>query len=217
MQVSAEIRWFWKAADVPKDLEEWFCSGRMHKSITAGGGSKIRTDHYLKLAGQHEIGIKRRDVDKDKASNSAEIKGLVAASISGLSCVPFTGPVELWTKWSAAIDLHGADMLPTNKKRWLRKFATDGTGAAHEIQLGPLEEPLQESLPELGCNVELTRIELEDSKVWWSFGFESFGALDSVARSLAVVAAELAHRAPPAFTGARLASYPSWLNSEPRA
>src|SRR5947199_10328598 len=44
MQVSAEIRWFWKNILPPK-LKEWFCNAK--DNTCAAGGGKPRVDEYL--------------------------------------------------------------------------------------------------------------------------------------------------------------------------
>jgi hypothetical protein len=52
---------------------------------------------------------------------------------------------------------------------------------------------------------------LPNGDVWWTFGFESFGALATVEADLRAVAAVLADRLPPEFTTGQEASYPAWL------
>ncbi len=83
---------------------------------------------------------------------------------------------------------------------------------AEEIPLDSKEKPLgKRMLPEIGCNVELTRITLRDDEVWWTLGFESFGTFQTLGKDLCAVAATLAARQPPQIGTGLLASYPSWL------
>ena len=67
------------------------------------------------------------------------------------------------------------------------------------------------ALPDLGCNVELTKVELPDSDIWWTLGFESFGTVNTVAASLQAAAVTLTARKPPAINEGIVASYPVWL------
>ena len=213
MQISAEIRWFWQNLPPPR-LQDWFCNADVNGPV-AGGGKK-RVDEYLIDPGQVELGIKRRDGKK-----GAEVKGLVQVLLDGLAVPPFTGPIELWTKWtSEPLDLRPYATISTVKRRWLRKFDTVGS-IPQEIALDADEKPLGgERLPDLGCNVELTEVTLPGGSVWWTAGFEAFGSLETVRGSLTSVAKTLSARQPPELEHGRLLSYPSWLkevNPTPRA
>jgi hypothetical protein len=203
MQVSAEIRWFWPSMP-PSGLEEWFMSVDAHGCTPGGGG--IREDVYLRDPNQQELGIKLRG-----ASGSIDVKGLVAVRSGALPRGPFDGPVEIWAKWTShALRLVPHATIGTKKTRWMRKFDTSGSGQ-REIALGPDERPSSEVvLPERGCNVELTRIEIAGD-VWFSFGFESFGGLETVESDLQAVAATLTGRTPPALGRPQSGGYPTWL------
>jgi hypothetical protein len=65
-------------------------------------------------------------------------------------------------------------------------------------------------LPEMGCNVELTRVTVAGA-VWWTLGFESFGMLPTVENTLRAVATLLAARRLRGFVPGLQASYPAWL------
>src|SRR5947207_3561754 len=115
MQVSAEIRWFWKDVLPPK-LEEWFRNAK-EKTCAAGGGEP-RVDEYLYDLNQIELGLKRRG-----GKSGVEVKGLVTAASGRLNANPFAGPIDLWTKWtSEALDLKSDLTVAIEKIRWLRKF-----------------------------------------------------------------------------------------------
>lgn len=207
MQVSAEIRWFWKES-LPAGLEEWFQSKDVHRC--AAGGGDTRTDEYLREPPrdtvQAELGVKRRG-----GKDGVEVKGLVSVVQDGVVAGPFAGPIEIWSKWSTQ-SLHVQDVVSTEKLRWLRKFDTGGDTPA-EVPLGSDEKPVDKDrpLPERGCNVELTRVTCA-GKVWWTLGFESFGALQDVENSLRATATLLGTRRPPVLGDDALrASYPAWL------
>jgi hypothetical protein len=202
MQVSAEIRWFWMGPG-PCELDAWLRDPELHPCPPGGGGS--RTDEYLRDEGQEELGIKRRGGQK-----RIEVKGLVA-ELGEIRTAPFVGRVELWTKWtSEALEVPHAASVRTDKRRWLRKFSTDGHVPV-EIALDASEKPVTGSLPARGCNVELTEVRI--GSAWWTLGFESFGSIDTVEADLRTVAALVAReRRPPSLDGWKLASYPRWLN-----
>jgi len=202
MQVSAEIRWFWRAK-CPDAIETWFRSG----STQPGGGS-AREDEYLHEPTQLEFGLKRRG-----KKIGVEAKGLVAVLPQPSNAVPFLGLIEIWCKWQLlTVALSGLPTVPTRKLRWLRKFDTSGEEPS-EIPLGEDETPVDgRALPGLGCNVELTRVELRGEQVWWTLGFEAFGELPSVERSLRNTLSIMATRQPPPLGTGELLNYPAWLS-----
>ena len=201
MQVSAEIRYWWRNAE-PGGLAEWFSAGDF-----APGGGAARVDEYLRQPGQAELGIKRRG-----EKPGVEIKGLVALGRER-AAEPFPGQVEIWCKWaSAAIRIDPAAAIAISKQRRLRKFATEA-GEAREIALDARELPASgEPLPAAGCNVEWTALRLPDGALWWTLGFEAFGPLGSVERHLEMGIAAMAARHPPELKPDLVASYPAWLN-----
>ena len=206
MQVSAEIRWFWRDR-APSGLEDWFKDRDVH-GCTAGG-PETRTDEYLRDPGQTELGLKLRGTRPGVEATSVEVKGLVAVTWDGLTVAPFRGPIEIWTKVSTPA-LKLPSTVRVEKERWLRKFDTSGA-AVVEVPLGTRSKPVEEDrpLPGSGCNVELTRLAVAGS-VWWTLGFESFGMLPTVENSLRAAATLLATRSPTLEHGLR-ASYPVWL------
>src|SRR5205823_2020054 len=107
-----------------------------------------------------------------------EIKGLVIVVSPGLDIGPFSGDMEIWTKWTTeSLELPSQSLVAVEKLRWLRKFDTS-TQNLREIPLDADEQPLdQKRLPAIGCNVELTRVRVSGKGDWWTFGFESFGTI----------------------------------------
>jgi hypothetical protein len=204
MQVSAEIRWFWRDAP-PAGLQDWFRDGG--GEFCAAGGGQTRVDEYLLDTGQAELGIKRRG-----GKPGVEVKGLVTEGWADLDVAPFVGAIELWCKWtSEPLQLPARQTVATEKRRWLRKFDGAASGL-REMALDPRESPLDDRpLPALGCNVELTRVALPSGTIWWTLGFEAFGPVRTLERDLRGAAAALAARRPPLFAQGLLASYPAWL------
>jgi hypothetical protein len=154
------------------------------------------------------LGIKARGGGK-----GIELKTLVAVSRTHLGIPPFAGPIEIWTKASSTVlQLDPGLLVKVHKRRWIRKF---DTAASPPVELDlDAEENLVGggSLPNDGCNVELTQVSVEGAAdTWWTFGFEAFGPLWNVESSLLATAALLAGRNPSGWTEGRLASYPAWL------
>jgi hypothetical protein len=161
----------------------------------------------LKDFNQAELGIKRRG-----AKPGVEVKGLVAVIPYGLNAAPFVGPIEIWTKWtSELLDLQSHPTIVTRKQRWLRKFDTTDA-LPKEVPLDANELPTDDRpLPALGCNVELTKVEVHSKPIWWTLGFESFGQIHTVEDHLRAVVTSLAAKRPPLPSDGLVASYPAWL------
>lgn len=206
MQVSAELRWFWR--DEPTAVNEWFGNSAIHGQVAAGGGKDPRIDEYLSDPGEGELGIKLRG-----GKDGVEIKGLVQACANRLQVGPFCGPMEIWTKWThQTLALNPSSLIKTQKLRWVRKFDTTGS-SCKEIALDQSEKPTPDrELPKRGCNVELTRIRIAHED-WWTFAFEAFAELSNVVDSLRDVAQVLADRDPPTLPQGLVASYPKWLRT----
>ena len=204
MQISAEIRWFWRNT-APDGLPDWFCGAASHPCIAGGG--ETRSDDYLRDAPQAELGIKRRG-----GRGGVEIKGLVAVIPDSLEAGRFRGPIELWAKWtSGSLSLESDSTIAVKKRRWIRKFDTAGP-ALREVPLDAGEKPLdRRPWPARGCNVELTEVGLPDGGVWWTLGFEAFGTISTVGSDLRAAAALLNTRRPPELADGLQAGYPAWL------
>jgi hypothetical protein len=204
MQVSAEIRWFWPELE-PTDLAGWFQDKAVH-NFSPGGG-ETRVDLYLVDRDQLELGVKSRG-----GKNGIEVKGLVSPSEPGLQLSPFTGPIEIWTKWTSnSLDLNSRQTTRIEKRRWLRKFETSSE-RTREIELDREERPATgEPPPQSGCNVEFTALTLDGHRPWWTLGFEAFGSLAGVTQSLQAVASLLVSRHPPPTPQGLRCSYPQWL------
>lgn len=148
-----------------------------------------------------------------KVNHATLRRNPLVLGLGELSAAPFTGNVELWCKWiSAPLELKHGSTIAIHKWRLLRKFDASGS-SLREIELaGEMPKDKNAPLPEHGCNVELTRIEIPaNGQTWWTLGFESFGTMTTVGEDLCATAAALAARQPPSLDGGLLASYPVWL------
>jgi hypothetical protein len=251
MNISAEIRWFWRDAP-PPGVREWFCDARAH-GMPAGGGA-TRVDWYVTDPAQPELGIKRRGVPGASADPNAarvesgsalvEVKGLVAREFGTLAADPFSGPLELWSKWrTEALTLQDAPLIRTAKRRWLRTFDTTAAAAAAATATkGAATTPAATAAAATAAaaTAAATAVEIElDARekpvsgerldagcgveltevtlaagTWWTLGFEAFGPLESLAASVGATAQLLVARRPPLLVGGRRSSYPEWLARE---
>ena len=191
----------------PPDFHAWFHKSPAHPFPPGGGKEPPRRDDYLKDPSQATLGIKVRG-----GGSGVDVKSLVSRVALAVSEGPFQGDAEIWIKvTSKALKLAPEHIITTNKRRWMRKFDTSGKTPREKIKLDADENPVSESPPKSGCNVEITSVEIS-GKVWWTFGFKSFGELGLVAEKLRTVAALLASRQPPDMGHPVLASYPAWLS-----
>ena len=219
-QVSAELRWFLDAThstDV-KAFDKWFQSG----SLLPGGG-KQREDVYAVDPSTDELGVKNRE-----GKPGLEIKALVEPRFLSLEFGTRKTTAQLWSKVTSNIltlPINATAKHTTLKTRWLRKFDT-ATSAATEVKLGggPFgEDPVQGSLPNLGCNVEWTLVKVPGvAAQWWTFGLEAFAfgqdgpvcplLEEGLRRTLTALKASLPNT-PSLGEVWREQSYPAWLRS----
>jgi hypothetical protein len=214
MQVTAEMRWFWPYTDHLEVLN-WFNSEEVHEFAPGGGQNRI--DSYLFDSRQLELGIKNRG-----GKHGIEIKGLVSHTFGVCDAEPFSGPIELWSKWtSETLRLDSTKTVTTMKRRWLRRFDTTGD-SPEAILLDEKELPVKVNyLPAQGCSIELTEVRFLDSKSldvipdtrgWWTLSLESWGKIDSLTKSLFQVAHLMTERNPPLIDTKFSASYPRFLS-----
>ncbi len=204
MVFSAEVRWFFEG-ESPSTIQTWF--GNTNGEVKV---EEVRVDKYLIFPACDSVGVKLRDGKK------FEVKSLIAAPRPFVG-EGFNGRTDSWVKWSfddkqhmpkvAEAMLVGDQWISVEKTRMLRKFsATNG-------DLQPVDPDLR---PDCGCNIELTRLQVEATKtIWFTLGFEAFGPVARVAQILA--------EATPLFfqqrgampcrelSGLASFSYPAWL------
>ncbi len=193
--LSAEIRLFWFDAK-PAALEHWFLEGPAHLWAPV---FEERTDVYLADEDQDELGLKTRG-----EKPGIEVKGLIAVPGRTVEFNSREILIELWSKWSSKrLSFDPAKGVELDKRRWTRKFDTGGAQ--------PIEIP--EGLPKLGCNVEWTIVQRSSGETCWTLGFEAYGNLDDVEKSLQDVVRTMKDRNPPRAPGARAISYPAWIRT----
>jgi hypothetical protein len=175
---SAEMRWF-MPGNVPVAAQNWF-NGISPKVIEQA----VRTDYYLNIPGGDHMSIKIREGNLEfKQRSGDKVLSWKKENISGL--------IDFWQKWRfpvkdhdtmvSGIDIHRECWTEVIKQRSLILFQAGAEGQIKPAQRG--------FLPENGCGLELTRIEMPDrQEKWWSLGLEAFGIEEGMSDMLVVVA-----------------------------
>lgn len=172
-----EIRWFWQGPGNDA-IFAWFLEG------TQQPDREERADVYLLLPGCATVGVKLRE-------NRFEIKALIEEYDSPDRLPGPDGTVQRWSKWSLTsekLPIVTEDILGTgtwqnvHKQRFKRRW---------NVPSGHIpEEPTKESVPDRGCSVELTRLQLSRQQTtWMTLAFEAFGPSTDLEDLLASAAA----------------------------
>lgn len=201
---STETRWF-IAHTLPDEVLDWFRAGILLDS------EGVRDHEYLLFPGCDSVGVKLRD-------GRFEIKAICGSPQPLNSGLGIAGSKQHWVKWSLASDalqlleapLHrSGQWINVRKERYLRQFSFN-QGALLEVT------EKQGAFPAMGCNVEVTRIEVNaEPRRWFTIGLEAFGA-PAVTAHILDDALRLffgTYGPPPsgALTENNSASYPAWL------
>jgi hypothetical protein len=201
---SAETRWFILGA-LPDEVLSWF------KSAQALDSEGVQVHEYLLFPDCQSVGVKLRE-------GRFEIKAILGASQPLSLDLGIQGRTEEWVKWSFASEglqtidpaLHQSGRwLKVYKERFLRRFSAD-RGSLVEVTARP------GPLSGIGCNIELTRIEVEGNpRFWFSLGFEAFDP-SAVAVNILLDAIHLFFQEQGRVPGISLSerdslSYPAWL------
>lgn len=201
---SAETRWF-ISGSLPAEVLSWF------KSAQPLDSEGVQVHEYLLFPDCQSVGVKLRE-------GRFEIKAILSASQPLNLGLGIQGRREEWVKWSFASEglqtidpaLHQSGRwLKVYKERFLRRFSADRDSWVEvTARPGPLSG--------IGCNTELTRIEVEaNPRFWFSLGFEAFGPPAVVAKIL-LKGIHLFFQEHGRVPGISLAerdslSYPAWL------
>jgi hypothetical protein len=201
---SAEARWFILEV-LPDEALDWFSAG--HPPDSEG----VQIHEYLCFPNCESVGVKLRE-------GRLEIKAMLSAPRPLSRDLGVSGRTDQWVKWSFASEglknldpgLHQSGRwLKVRKERFLRKFSAD-RGALAEItgRQGPF--------PAIGCDIELTRIEVEAiPRFWFSLAFEALGppAVTTKLLECAVHSFFKEHGRLPGIplTEGNSLNYPAWL------
>ena len=198
METTLEVRWFGPGS--PPDAVT------IRFDDLGAPGPQGRTDTYLPLSGNEDLGVKLRD-----GSRALEFK-LRRREFSDAKLTAAGGHIERWQKWSLPIDdeacraaglgLPGESRVEVDKSHRLLTYrlAADGSAA------------LAAERPGDGCSVEVTRLRVR-GEPWWSVGCEAFGAEHRLTDALAAAtAAFFTEDVAGALTGTLSCGYPAWLS-----
>lgn len=225
---SAEIRWFVQSLDQWQLILRWFRlqdqlplnePGQYDPHAVTGPSVTLeeeRSDEYLLWPDCDTVGVKQRE-------GKLEVKALVAGPR------PFfqgdiVGRVDQWVKWSfepseklfqdgrpfarqleRELDQTGP-WCKVIKNRYLQKYSFD---SGDPVAVSP------NTWPAIGCNIELTKIEVRaDISDWITLGFEAFGPSGRVMGMLDEAVKHffsLHGPAPVQLDGHFSLSYPTWL------
>jgi hypothetical protein len=203
---TVEVRWFCRGM-VPRSVLEWFLVGGSDPCAPAS-----RTDYYLRLSDGDALGIKLREgrIEIKQRQRGYGVRRLHQR---------VAGQVEGWGKWSFA--LAGADSgvvggvgsdpawvgVKKERRLWVYQLTADQEVIAIPAGVNPAQ----------GCGVELTQVTVGE-QVWWSLGFEAFGAESTLQDGLLRIARYvLSASEPPALDARNSCSYPQWLATLPTA
>jgi hypothetical protein len=162
MLQTIEIRWF-IAGILSKESLNWFSAGHRLERPT------VQVHEYLLFPGCDTVGVKFRE-------ERFEIKARLGFSQPLSLAMGIRGRREQWIKWSIAtkgLPMFGQTLLQSGAWQKIRKERNQRTFSA---EAGNFQEVSPRSFPVAGCNIELTRIEVEaDSQSWFTLGFEAYG------------------------------------------
>jgi len=201
---STETRWF-IAEVLPDGVLDWFKSGALLDS------EGVRDHQYLLFPGCDSVGVKLRD-------GRFEIKAIRGSSQPLNSSPGIEGNKQHWVKWSPASDALQALEAPLRRSGQWIKVRKDRYLRHFSFERGALLEAIGKwaAFPEMGCNVEVARIEVDaEPQRWFTIGLEAFGP-PAVTGPILDDALRLffgTYGPPPsgALTNGHSASYPAWL------
>lgn len=160
---SREIRWFYPTE--LKSVEKWF----MDNGYTFENADP-RTDYYLPLKNQDDIGIKLRE-------GNVEIKQRIARTKKENISELANGYFENYIKWSfssAEKDPLFQEIIEGEKFNWLGVRKERIGYKLKENQNGSIIRVKMDEFPEYGCQVEYTRIKIKE-ELWYTLCLEWFG------------------------------------------
>jgi hypothetical protein len=199
--VSTEVRWFFEGPLPPRVLA-WF-----HTVEQKPQEQPSRVDYYLDLGAYDSLGIKLRE-GRIEIKQREILHGTIQLGAQSV------GAMEQWRKWSWDLAYPVPGRAPgwnsspawigVEKKRWLFLYQTGREG---DIAPAPDGEGIEQ-----GCQVELSRIQVQ-GQAGWSLSFEAFGGEAAGREALLLVAAQFLAGKPIdlPLSAANSYGYPKWL------
>jgi hypothetical protein len=201
---TVETRWFTRGV-VPADIPAWFAA-----LPGDAEDQPLRRDLYLQPVADGGLSVKLREGGLE-IKQRQETLGRFRFGPSA------TGLVERWTKWRFPLDEtfnHWQSILDggrswqnVDKKRWLKHYRLDETGA---IQVMPYQLLVQETGSQ-AFHLELANLRVGDQR-WWTIAYEVAASEQPVSESLRSIAAQhLSEWQPGQLSISNSCGYPQWL------
>lgn len=163
MYKSKEIRWFSHTEN--EAIGKWF-----EENGFSFENANTRTDYYLPLKDQDDIGIKLREGNIEiKQRTSRSPKEKLAKSVKGY--------FEHYIKWSftsAEEDPLFQEIIEEEKYHWLAVRKERIGFKLKENKNGSIIRVKMDEYLEYGCQVEYTRLKIK-GELWYTLGLEWFG------------------------------------------
>ncbi|MGA8855351.1 MAG: hypothetical protein WB492_14350 [Christiangramia sp.] len=160
---SKEIRWFSNTED--QGISKWF-----EENGYIFENSEPRTDYYLPLKDQEDLGIKLRE-------GNIEIKQRMSRSEKEKLVKRVKGYFEHYIKWSFTSteeDILIQEINEEEKYKWLAVRKERIGYKLKENQNGSIIRIKMDEYPDYGCQVEYTRLKIKD-ELWYTLALEWFG------------------------------------------
>ncbi len=164
MYRTKEIRWFSNTED--PEILRWF-----EENGFTFENTEARTDYYLPLKEQNDIGIKLRE-------GNIEIKQRIHSSDEQKLVKRVKGHFENYIKWSFSSSnedplIHS--IIEEEKYNWLAVRKERIGFKLKENQNGSIIKVKMTEYPKYGCQIEYTRIKVKN-ELWYTLGLEWFGS-----------------------------------------
>lgn len=199
MWESAEIRWFYEG-DIPAGVQDWLA-----QVPGIPDQQPIRTDHYLRLAGDDSLGIKLRE-GRLEIKQRLDRHGIVSFDqrVAGL--------LQTWRKWSFPLaPVGGPSGVPGPASSWIAVHKERRLHRYALLDQNRLVSAATDRYPPQGCDLELARLSAARQR-WWTLALEAFGPEGTLGDTVLLAGQRLFSYADPPQLEARSSwSYPTWL------
>ncbi|MBE9224830.1 hypothetical protein IQ264_05025 [Phormidium sp. LEGE 05292] len=203
MLTTSEIRWFYQGT-TPPAIENWFIADVLRENCQ---NLEEREDWYLLIPGCEFLGVKLRQQRLETKLRVTELgiwqlrNNVIGAAEKWLKSTCEDGKIE---------SLITPDVIA--KGQWVKVEKVRSQIrylVANDYSLTPTST---DQTSQEGCNVELTKIIINDNH-WWTLGFEASGTDDKLKDNLETVAKKIFQTFPEQELNlVDSYAYPKWLS-----
>ena len=197
---TAEIRWFYPGS-IPDKIYSWL------KGKTGFYEDQpLRTDNYLLLPEQENLGIKLRQGRMEIKKRTEVHPEYIAPGIAG--------SVESWIKWSIPAEQHTDSLqhILSDQAHWV---AIQKNRSVQKYAIGEYQSVIpypSEGYPKEGVMLESCEL-LINSQTWWTLAIECFGPSEKVhSNLLTVIPGMLKTDSNLSLSVAYSSGYPEWIS-----